>query len=175
MLQVHLILTYFCCRFFHLPSHPFWSRCLVGCCCCIWRFLLWQLELLHFQQSFLSITVFPVGNSRSSVCVSFSSHYLFPPNPLSDRSCVLRDRYDLTENDLFAIWASDGVWEFLQNEDVAKILATHTPNWDAAIGAVIEVLEPNGAGDGVGWGQMVKGNGSTSSSEYYHQISGRVV
>lgn len=46
--------------------------------------------------------------------------------------------YDLTENDLFAIWASDGVWEFLQNEDVAKMLATHAPNWDAAINTVID-------------------------------------
>ncbi len=71
-------------------------------------------------------------SNRILFCVSL---HLTPPRPGPGPDC----RYDLTENDLFAIWASDGVWEFLQNEDVAKILATHTPNWDAAIGAVIEV------------------------------------
>ena len=78
-----------------------------------------------------------------------------------------RDRYDLTENDLFAIWASDGVWEFLQNEDVAKILATHTPNWDAAIGAVIEV-----------WGRIADGSDreeQTAAPAVAKYFSGRVV
>lgn len=51
--------------------------------------------------------------------------------------------YDITDNDLFAVWASDGVWEFLSNEQVAKIVHSQAPNsaganWEAAVNALIE-------------------------------------
>ena len=46
--------------------------------------------------------------------------------------------YEFTDDDLFALWASDGVWEFLSNEDVAKIVVNHAPNWDNAVSAVID-------------------------------------
>eukprot|EP00455_Lapot_gusevi_P001767 TRINITY_DN1067_c0_g1_i4.p1 TRINITY_DN1067_c0_g1~~TRINITY_DN1067_c0_g1_i4.p1 ORF type:complete len:369 (+),score=95.26 TRINITY_DN1067_c0_g1_i4:128-1234(+) len=46
--------------------------------------------------------------------------------------------YELGPNDLFAIWASDGIWEFLSNEQVARIVHSHAPNWESAINVLIE-------------------------------------
>merc|ERR1712130_620181 len=31
-------------------------------------------------------------------------------------------KFDITKDDLFAVWASDGVWEFLSNNDVLSII-----------------------------------------------------
>ena len=46
--------------------------------------------------------------------------------------------YEFTDDDLFMIWASDGVWEFLSNEDVCQLIMSSAPNWEESVNAVIE-------------------------------------
>ena len=40
--------------------------------------------------------------------------------------------HDIINADLFAIWATDGVWEFMSNEDVCSLIAARAPDWTRA-------------------------------------------
>eukprot|EP00823_Brevimastigomonas_motovehiculus_P007021 TRINITY_DN6042_c0_g1_i1.p1 TRINITY_DN6042_c0_g1~~TRINITY_DN6042_c0_g1_i1.p1 ORF type:complete len:430 (-),score=123.04 TRINITY_DN6042_c0_g1_i1:200-1489(-) len=46
--------------------------------------------------------------------------------------------HDLQESDLFALWASDGVWEFLTNEQVCDIVWKNRSNWPLAVSKLVE-------------------------------------
>jgi len=46
-------------------------------------------------------------------------------------------QYRITNNDLFAIWASDGVWEFVSNEDAVATVAQQLPNLGDATRALV--------------------------------------
>jgi len=45
--------------------------------------------------------------------------------------------HDLLENDIFAVWASDGVWEFLSNEQAIEIVWKSKGNYKQAATALI--------------------------------------
>jgi len=45
--------------------------------------------------------------------------------------------HDIIESDIFAIWASDGVWEFLSNEQAVEIVWKNKNNYKAAATALI--------------------------------------
>jgi serine/threonine protein phosphatase PrpC len=46
--------------------------------------------------------------------------------------------HDLTENDVFVIWASDGVWEFISNEQAAEIVWKNRTNLKKAVTALVD-------------------------------------
>jgi serine/threonine protein phosphatase PrpC len=45
--------------------------------------------------------------------------------------------HDLKPNDIFAVWASDGVWEFLSNEQACEIIWKLKPNYKAAAAELV--------------------------------------
>jgi len=45
--------------------------------------------------------------------------------------------HDITENDVFAIWASDGVWEFISNKEAVDIVHKNGSDLDKAAAALI--------------------------------------
>jgi serine/threonine protein phosphatase PrpC len=40
--------------------------------------------------------------------------------------------HDILDEDLFVLWASDGVWEFVSNDEAVHIIRTHLPNFELA-------------------------------------------
>jgi len=46
--------------------------------------------------------------------------------------------HDLAKEDLFAIWASDGVWEFMENKDAIALVHKHRDNLDDAATRLVE-------------------------------------
>jgi hypothetical protein len=46
-------------------------------------------------------------------------------------------RHSITSSDRFLMWASDGVWEFLSNQEVVDIVGEHFPDLEAAAHAVV--------------------------------------
>lgn len=46
--------------------------------------------------------------------------------------------HQLQGNDIFAVWASDGVWEFVSNAEACAIIWKHRDDYDAAAIALIE-------------------------------------
>jgi len=47
-------------------------------------------------------------------------------------------RHEIVGDDLFAVWASDGVWEFLSDDQALQIIRKHWPNIDAGAAALAE-------------------------------------
>lgn len=47
-------------------------------------------------------------------------------------------KHTIQSNDIFAVWASDGVWEFLSNEEVIGIIWQHRHNLHQAATALVE-------------------------------------
>jgi len=50
-------------------------------------------------------------------------------------------QYDLTDADLFAVWASDGVWEFISNKEAVEIVQKNGSDLDKAAAALIAESE----------------------------------
>jgi serine/threonine protein phosphatase PrpC len=48
-------------------------------------------------------------------------------------------QYRISRNDLFVVWASDGVWEFVSNEDAVATVAQHLPNLGDATRALVSL------------------------------------
>ena len=48
-------------------------------------------------------------------------------------------QYKITRNDLFAIWASDGVWEFVSNEDAVATVAQFLPDLAGATRSLVNL------------------------------------
>jgi serine/threonine protein phosphatase PrpC len=42
-------------------------------------------------------------------------------------------KHELQENDIFAVWASDGVWEFISSKEAIDIVWKHKDNFDVAV------------------------------------------
>ena len=47
-------------------------------------------------------------------------------------------QHTIESNDIFAVWASDGVWEFLTNQQVVDIVASRVDNLHDAATALVE-------------------------------------
>jgi len=45
--------------------------------------------------------------------------------------------HEIKDKDVFAVWASDGIWEFLTNEQACEIIWKHLPNYKTAASALI--------------------------------------
>jgi len=46
--------------------------------------------------------------------------------------------HEIANEDLFFVWASDGVWEFLSNEQAAEIVLKHQNNLQEAAQTLVE-------------------------------------
>jgi serine/threonine protein phosphatase PrpC len=46
-------------------------------------------------------------------------------------------RFELTSDDLFVVWASDGVWEFMENQEVVEVVRKLLPNIEKATTSLV--------------------------------------